>query len=649
MAIQIVREITADVVKRGSTRTVYAKQNDVNSRFLNIRIQEDGKDIKVESTSTVMLNVERPDKEENIFFGTVNDDGTVKVPLTTWMLEQSGTLVCDVSIVSEDVTVAKLTTMQFSIQVEAAVVTDGDIEESEEYSVVVEILNRMPLIKGEGVNSVIQRNGGVTNSEGEILNGPEATGKSAMALGASTLAEGDASIAAGYQTKVYQNASAAFGGASVAGDKEKQDIFAELVALAGDEKTLYANILTYRDKYNELHPEKPINWNWLDIKESKYSFAFASGELNKAKGRASTALGQQNEVTGRASTVVGLGNVSDGDYQFIAGRYNKVDPGASFIVGGGSDENNRKNVFTVKRDGHILSHEIDIIRDNYIYIFDSPRAIDKSGMYAINTNISYENGSLKSTAATPDPRIIRDYDYPLDGTQYKYIKIRYKTSCKEVVSILWFATNSEGYSNNNRKNFNVINDGEWHDVILNMSELSSWGSQITSIRLDLPNTSSVGETAFLKYIAMFATQEEAENYEITNESFKPVTHESIVVNPPYSPNTILARGNMTFNMLQLDNFYWGSLACSYWITVSSNFMEGFKQFYGGKTSFFTQIFVVRSLSRPGGSEGNMELGTMEYFNTASLDVDYENNTFILNIVGDDNEGLSVTKFFMFIG
>lgn len=142
MAIQIVREVSADVVKRGATRAVYAKQNDKNSRFLNIRIQEEGKDIKVDSTSTVMLNVERPDHQENIFYGTVNDNGTVRVPLASWMLELEGTLLCDVSIVEEGSDTAKLTTMQFNIYVEEAVVTDESFIDTEEYSVIVDLLNR---------------------------------------------------------------------------------------------------------------------------------------------------------------------------------------------------------------------------------------------------------------------------------------------------------------------------------------------------------------------------------------------------------------------------------------------------------------------------------------------------------------------------
>lgn len=142
MAIQVIREVAADVVKRGSTRAVYAKQYDVNSRFLNVRIQEDGKDIVIGPDLNVILNVERSDKNESMFYGSVNEDGTVRVPLTPWMLELDGTLVCDVSIVSNDPTVAKLTTMSFNIYVEAAVITDETFVETEEYSVIVDLLNK---------------------------------------------------------------------------------------------------------------------------------------------------------------------------------------------------------------------------------------------------------------------------------------------------------------------------------------------------------------------------------------------------------------------------------------------------------------------------------------------------------------------------
>lgn len=142
MAIQILRDVSADVVKRGSTRAIYAKQHDVNSRFLNVRIKEDGNDIQVNPNAVVMLNVERPDKLKDSFYGSVNEDGTVKVPLTSWMLELDGTLSCDISAVSTEPEEVKLTTMKFNIYVEEAVVSDGAIVETPEYSVIVDLLNR---------------------------------------------------------------------------------------------------------------------------------------------------------------------------------------------------------------------------------------------------------------------------------------------------------------------------------------------------------------------------------------------------------------------------------------------------------------------------------------------------------------------------
>lgn len=142
MAIRIVREVVADVVKRGVTKAVYAKQHDFNSRFLNVRIQDDGRDLTIDSSATVLLNVERPDKKEDVFRGTVNEDGTVKVPLTAWMLDLEGTLLCDISIISADPEEAKLTTMQFNIYVEAAVVSDGVVSDTKEYSLILDLLKR---------------------------------------------------------------------------------------------------------------------------------------------------------------------------------------------------------------------------------------------------------------------------------------------------------------------------------------------------------------------------------------------------------------------------------------------------------------------------------------------------------------------------
>jgi hypothetical protein len=121
---------------------VYAKQNDLNSRFLKIRIQEGGKDITVDPTSRVILNVERPDHSEDMFYCSVNSDGTVKVLLNSWMLELAGGLSCDISVIKQEPSELKYTTMKFNIFVEDAAVSDDKMVETEEYSVIVDLLTR---------------------------------------------------------------------------------------------------------------------------------------------------------------------------------------------------------------------------------------------------------------------------------------------------------------------------------------------------------------------------------------------------------------------------------------------------------------------------------------------------------------------------
>jgi hypothetical protein len=138
--LQVTREIVTDVINRSTSKVVTAKQNDAHSRFLNVRIQEGGKSIDIDPAAMVMLNVQRPDGSAGTFYGSVNDDGTVKVELSSWILEQAGTISCDVSLVVDES--AKLTTMTFYIEVEPAVFCDEDIEETDEYNIIVDLLNR---------------------------------------------------------------------------------------------------------------------------------------------------------------------------------------------------------------------------------------------------------------------------------------------------------------------------------------------------------------------------------------------------------------------------------------------------------------------------------------------------------------------------
>ena len=80
----------------------------------------------------------------------------------------------------------------------------------------------------------------------------------------------------------------------------------------------------------------------------------AEGDKTEAKGYASHAGGQSAAAYGDGSFAHGAEVTADAANQFVVGQYNKEDPDALFIVGGGDSEENRKNLFTVKKDGSII-------------------------------------------------------------------------------------------------------------------------------------------------------------------------------------------------------------------------------------------------------------------------------------------------------
>lgn len=62
--------------------------------------------------------------------------------------------------------------------------------------------------------------------------------------------------------------------------------------------------------------------------------------------------------------VEGVGNISTADYQHIQGKYSKEDSNSIFIIGGGENENDRKNLLTVGFDGITRAENDVIVNDN---------------------------------------------------------------------------------------------------------------------------------------------------------------------------------------------------------------------------------------------------------------------------------------------
>lgn len=136
MAI-IFKKISVDVATENIFQSIVAKQYDTDSRFLTVQLTNEGENLVVDTTSTVVINALREDNEAKAFAGSVNEDGTVTVPITSWMLDLDGTVKCDISIYEAE---RKLTSTTFTISVEAASYAGNDITEDENYDVLVTLI-----------------------------------------------------------------------------------------------------------------------------------------------------------------------------------------------------------------------------------------------------------------------------------------------------------------------------------------------------------------------------------------------------------------------------------------------------------------------------------------------------------------------------
>ena len=134
----ITREITVDVAQLNRFQAIVAKQYDRAARNLKVQLTNLGVPIQVDGSATVLINARREDEAVRSFTGEVNDDGTVTVPLTYWMLELDGTVKCDISII-EGVD-SMLTSTLFELEVQEAAATEENIEDDEDYGLLIQLI-----------------------------------------------------------------------------------------------------------------------------------------------------------------------------------------------------------------------------------------------------------------------------------------------------------------------------------------------------------------------------------------------------------------------------------------------------------------------------------------------------------------------------
>ena len=428
--IEIIKELNVEVSKPNIFQAVVAKQYDMNTRFIKATLV-DGQDIiyiPAESTVKVVINAERADGLSKGFDGEVNEDGTVTVPLHSWMLEMEGTVVCDISVIdTESDDNKKLTTTAFTLLVEKATYGGDDITNDPQYDVMVRLIedcenahslateaatlsekaltdSQQALELAEAATQkTVTLVGATTNSGGEIFNNYENNQAStnAHSEGSQTKALGANSHAEGYKTITAENDSHSEG--------HKVGVFG-----VGAHGEGYGS--------NDIPEDLTVDNVLSKYSASKFSAALgdgshvegynniavgigahAGGRNNIATGECAYVSGKHSEAQKDSSVALGLGVIATTKGQVVMGRYNVRDNASVFIVGGGSSQadNDRKNLLAVKSDGTLrlagLSDPANIgVSDYSVTTKAYVDAENKKNSDSLNNLIGYGTGEPTS-------------------------------------------------------------------------------------------------------------------------------------------------------------------------------------------------------------------------------------------------------------
>ena len=327
--IKIVKELNIEVTKPNVFQALVAKQYDMNTRFLKVTLTDNGTKVNVPYSGDVkvVINAERQDGQSKGFDGEVNEDGTVTVPLHSWMLELEGLVICDISVIKiTENTSKKLTTTSFDLMVEKAAYGGDDITTDPQYEVLVRIMedcnnakataekavetSKQALVISEmavaTVDIAIKKSenliGFKTEEGGEIFNDYKnnKAGNNSHAEGQMGRAEGESSHAEGFRTRAV----------AFAAHSEGQDTTAYGQA-AHSEGASAANAM---DIINVDDTDSAIidKWNTNKFTLAKGHYSHAEGQNTLSIGVCSHSEGYQSCSTHTASHAEGLNTISKG-------------------------------------------------------------------------------------------------------------------------------------------------------------------------------------------------------------------------------------------------------------------------------------------------------------------------------------------------
>lgn len=142
--MEVGQNIKLDFIVKNYTKLT-TKQDDINSRYLIIEIQNNRQNVTLYPDYVALFNVIRSDGKKRCYRAVI-DQNKIKVFLSHWALVEEGELHCDVSIIHNN---QKLTTMPFTMNVVQSCFTSQDLEDAAGEDIMTELIKMLEEYQSE--------------------------------------------------------------------------------------------------------------------------------------------------------------------------------------------------------------------------------------------------------------------------------------------------------------------------------------------------------------------------------------------------------------------------------------------------------------------------------------------------------------------
>lgn len=389
-----IQEITLDIRDNHTYQQLYTKQYDYGSLII-FHITKNGKPFEIEGAKAV-FSMKKPDS--HVIENTIDVvDGKIAIDITEQMTSSYGKAKFSITLFKDDISITTITGI---MKIEEAVIHPEDIESSDEYNIVVDILNKV--IEAESaVNTAIKKveeasdfadaaKTSATNAENSASTAIEKANEAAESANNAAASADDATNSAITATEKANDANTSAGNAATSADDAANS--ANLASTKATEASSSANTATIKATEAFNSATNAQNYAIGDTDSSKYYYE----QVKTISESLSGALRPIGTIT--FANLPNLDSVSEGDMYNISDEFttneNFKEGSGNVIPAGANIYKTTDGYWDVLAGSPVTS--VNGQRGNVVIIPSDIGAVEKNGSEMTGTLVM---GNLSATSS----------------------------------------------------------------------------------------------------------------------------------------------------------------------------------------------------------------------------------------------------------